>query len=150
MRTRANISVVGIGHLARAVYYTPHDTYFQVFEVSRSLLDSFYGLLQVKESTPAAGAGDIFGLAGAPASRLQDGECVVAYIALRYRAVVLQPYSVAMAVYEHDAQVGPGFHLQLFGQRLVVLHAQNDRSRTFCGINTSQCRTKLSYGIDVS
>ena len=60
-----HVTIVGIGHLARAVDDAAHDAYLQPLQVRRGGLDAGDGALQVIERASAAGAGDVFGLAGA-------------------------------------------------------------------------------------
>ena len=63
--TGADIAVVGIGHLAGAVYDAAHHAYLQSLQVLGGFLYLFQRFLQVEQGASAARAGYVFGLGGA-------------------------------------------------------------------------------------
>ena len=65
-----HVTLVGIGHLARSVDDATHDAYLQPLQVRRGGLDAGDGALKVVERASAAGAGNVFGLAGAQTAGL--------------------------------------------------------------------------------
>ena len=69
-RAASDITVIGIGHLARAVDNAAHDPDFYALEVVGAASDSGGGLLKVEEGATTGGAGDVFGFGDASARGL--------------------------------------------------------------------------------
>ena len=59
-RTGANITEIGIGHLARSVHDTSHYTNLETFHVLSGFLYAGYCGAEVVEGATASGTGDIF------------------------------------------------------------------------------------------
>ena len=69
--TGADIAVIGISHLAGAVYDAAHHAYLQPLQVLGGFLHFFQGLLQVEQGASAAGTGYVFCLGGAQTHGLE-------------------------------------------------------------------------------
>ena len=107
-----DVAVVGVGHFARSVDDTAHDTDFQVFEVGRRLLHAVHCRLQVKHRPAAARARDELRLADALTRRLQDGKGIAHHLGMIMASGSLQPDAVGTAVQQHGTQVGTRLDLQ--------------------------------------
>ena len=122
---RAHIAVVGVCHFARSVYDAAHDAYFQVGEVRCSLFHALNGGLQVEKCASAARAGDIFGLGGAQACRLQYSEAPRHEFVGVYRCV--EHNSCAKSVHQATAHIHRCHHLHLHVARRAVVAVKHHR-----------------------
>ena len=71
--TGTDITVVGIGHLARAIDNAAHNAYLQAYQMTGGCLDAGDGVLEVVERATATGTRDVLGLGELDAGSLQDG-----------------------------------------------------------------------------
>src|SRR6185312_15579667 len=104
IRSRTNITIIGISHFARAIYDTTHNADLQAFQMTGTTADHLCRHHQVEQGAPATWAGDIFRFGDTRTCRLQNAKGGRSYY-FSFDTWRIDPDAIAETVDQEGAKI---------------------------------------------